>query len=167
MQCHARERTRTIFAYTTFGFNLIGCQSRMRKYSNIHNVPMKITGRNTSKRPTNSHIVSRTMLNGKFFTKKFKEQKKLFSSHMTTCGLLIRPIWTISCTFLCSKSEVAVARMNTFQWNHSTTMANHSCPGHSDVWRFCNSDFIFVMSTCRFFITPGRGQGPLLSLCKA
>ena len=30
---------------------------------------MKITGRNTSKRPTNSHIVSRTMLNGKFFTK--------------------------------------------------------------------------------------------------
>ena len=23
----------------------------------------------------------------------------------------------------------------------------------------CNNDFIFVMSTCRFFITPGRGQG--------
>ena len=29
----------------------------------------------------------------------------------------------------------------------------------SDVWRFCNNDFIFVMSTCRFFIKPGRGQG--------
>ena len=49
--------------------------------------------------------------------------------------------------------------MNTFQWNHSTTIANHSCPGYSDVWRFCNNDFIFVMSTCRFFIRPGRGQG--------
>ena len=69
--------------------------------------------------------------------------------------------------FLCSKVEVAVAGMNTFQWNHSTTMANHSCPGHIDVWRFCNNDFIFVMSTCRFFIKPGRGQGPLLSLCQA
>ena len=61
--------------------------------------------------------------------------------------------------FLCPKVEVAVARMNTFQLNHSTTMANHSCPGHIDVWRFCNNDFIFVMSTCRFFIRPGRGQG--------
>ena len=38
-------------------------------------------------------------------------------------------------------------------------MANHSCPGHSDVWRFCNNDFIFVMSTCQFFIRPGGGQG--------
>ena len=38
-------------------------------------------------------------------------------------------------------------------------MANHSCPGHSPVWRFCNNDFIFVMSTCRFFIRPGGGQG--------
>ena len=82
---------------------------------------------------------------------------------MTTCGLLIRPIDALFepflALFLCSKMEVAVARMNTFQWNHSTTMANHSCPGHSDVWRFCNNDFIFVVSTCRFFIRPGRGQG--------
>ena len=53
-------------------------------------------------------------------------------------------------------------------------MANHSCPGYSDVWRFCNNDFIFVMSTCRFLIGPGRGQGagslaiPMsLSLCQA
>ena len=37
-------------------------------------------------------------------------------------------------------------------------MANHSCPGYSDVWPFCNNDFIFVMSTCRFLIRPGRGQ---------
>ena len=49
--------------------------------------------------------------------------------------------------------------MNTFKWNHRTTMANHSCPGYSDVWRFCNNDFIFVMSTCRFLIRPGRWQG--------
>ena len=54
--------------------------------------------------------------------------------------------------------------MNTFQWNHSTTVANHSCPGHSDVWHFYSNDFIFVMSTCRSFIRPGRGQGPLLSM---
>ena len=40
-------------------------------------------------------------------------------------------------------------------------MAYHSCPGYSDVWCLCNSDFIFVMSTCRFFITPGRGAGSL------
>ena len=49
-------------------------------------------------------------------------------------------------------------------------MANHSCPGYSDVWRFCNNDLIFVMSTCRFLIRPGKGQGaapgPLLSLCQ-
>ena len=57
--------------------------------------------------------------------------------------------------------------MNTFKWKHRTTMASHSCPGYSDVWRFCNNDFIFVMSTCRFLIRPGRGQGPLLSLCQA
>ena len=38
-------------------------------------------------------------------------------------------------------------------------MANHSCPGYSDVWPFCNNDFIFVMSTCRFLIRPGRGAG--------
>ena len=38
-------------------------------------------------------------------------------------------------------------------------MANHSCPGYSDVWPFCNNDFIFVMSTCRFLIRPGMGQG--------
>ena len=63
----------------------------MCKYSNIHNVPMKITGRNSSKRPTNSHIVSRIMLNGKFFTKEVSGTKQLFF-HMTTCGLLIRPI---------------------------------------------------------------------------
>ena len=63
---------------------------------------MKITGRNTMKRPTNSHIVSRTMLNGKFLTKEVLGTKKTFFSHMTTCGLLIRPIRravrTISCT---------------------------------------------------------------------
>ena len=49
-------------------------------------------------------------------------------------------------------------------------MANHSFPRYSDVWRFCNNNFIFVMSTCRFFIRPGRGQGarggPLLYLCQ-
>ena len=49
--------------------------------------------------------------------------------------------------------------MNMFQWNHRTTMAYHSCPVYSDIWRLWNNDFIFVMSTCRFFITPGRGQG--------
>ena len=49
--------------------------------------------------------------------------------------------------------------MNMLQWNHRTTMAYHSCPGYSDVWRLFNNDFIFVMSSCRFFITPGRGQG--------
>ena len=37
-------------------------------------------------------------------------------------------------------------------------MANHSCPEYSDVWPFRNNDFIFVMSTCRFLIRPGRGQ---------
>ena len=57
--------------------------------------------------------------------------------------------------------------MNMFQWNHRTTMAYHSCPGYSDVWRLCNNGFIFVMSTCRFFVTPGRGLGPLPSLCQA
>ena len=51
--------------------------------------------------------------------------------------------------------------MHMFQWNHRTTMAYHSCPVYSDVWRLCNNDFIFVMSTCRFFITPGRGAGSL------
>ena len=37
--------------------------------------------------------------------------------------------------------------------------AHHSCPGYNDVWRLCKNDFIFVMSTCRFSITPGTGQG--------
>ena len=38
-------------------------------------------------------------------------------------------------------------------------MANHSCPGYSDAWPFCNNDFIFAMSTCRFLIRPCMGQG--------
>ena len=100
---------------------------------------------------------------GNFSQKKFEEQKNFFFR----IWQLVDSWWDQSdarsepflALFLCSKVEVDVARMNTFQWNHSTTMANHSCPGHSDVWRFCNNDFIFVMSTCRFFIRPGRGQG--------
>ena len=43
MQCHARKRTRTIFAYTTFGFNL---NDRLRKYLNIHNVPKEEVANN-------------------------------------------------------------------------------------------------------------------------
>ena len=121
---------------------------------------MKIAGRNTSKRKRIHILWVEQCLMGNFSQKKLKEQKYFF--HMTTCGLLIRrAVRTIFALVLCSKVEVAVASrwMNTFQWNHSTTMANHSCPRHSDVWRFCNIDFIFVMSTCQFFIRPGRGQG--------
>ena len=81
------------------------------------------------------------------------------------------PAQTLCYHYLCCFFLKVHKDVNTFQWNHRTTMANHSFPRYSDVWRFCSNDFIFVMSTCRIFIRSGRGQGkgvvPLLTLCQA
>ena len=123
---------------------------------------MKRTGRNTSKRPTNSHIVSRTMLNGKFFTYEVSGTKKLFFAYDNLCTLdktnpTRGPNHFLHCFFV-QKWKWPLQEWTRFN-EIIVQIANHSCPGHSDVWRFCNNDFIFVMSTCRFFITPGRGQG--------
>ena len=134
---------------------------------------MKITGRNISKRPTNSHIVSRAMLNGKFSQKKFKEQKNFFFAYDN--------LWTLDKTNPTGGPNhflhcffVPNWKWPLQKWTRFNEIIVQQWPiiRVQDIVTFGVSVILTLFSSCQPVDSSsdqagGRGQGPLLSLCQA